>query len=169
MQGGRIYTIGHGTRKAEDFLALLKAHDIQYLVDVRSVPRSRFNPQYNQKTVQQFLESKGITYVFMGDQLGGRPQNEDCYDSNGHVNYEAVNKKEFFKKGIERLKSAHDKKLTIALMCSESKPQECHRSRLIGVALSEEQLDVIHIDEKGALKNQQDVMRLVKGSQTDLF
>jgi len=166
MHSGTLYTIGHGRRQAEDFLALLKTFDIHYLVDVRSVPHSRFNPQYNQKTLKQFLESKGITYVFMGDQLGGRPQDAACYDSAGHINYQAVKKKEFFKEGLERLKTAHDKNVKIALMCSESKPQDCHRSRLIGIALSEEQVDVSHIDEKGTLKSQQEVMHLISGERS---
>ncbi len=169
MHSVSLYTIGHSTRPAEDFLALLKTYGIQYLVDVRSIPRSRFNPQYNQKALKQFLESNGIAYVFMGDELGGRPQDEACYDSRGHVNYQVLKEKVFFKNGIERLKTAYHKKLTIALMCSESKPQDCHRSRLIGAALSEEQVEVRHIDEKGDMKSQQEVMQLVKGNQTDLF
>lgn len=166
MHSAGLYTIGHGTRSAEDLLALLKIYGIQYLVDVRSIPHSRFNPQYNQKILKQFLQSKGITYVFMGDELGGRPKQEDCYDSQGHVNYQALSEKDFFKKGIERVKTAHHKNLTIALLCSESKPQDCHRSRLIGSALSKEQLEVSHIDEKGGIKSQQEVMRLVKGNRT---
>jgi uncharacterized protein (DUF488 family) len=162
MHNSFLYTIGHGTRKAEDFLTLLKTYEIDFLADVRSIPRSRFNPQYNQKTLQKFLAEHNITYVFLGDALGGRPQDPDCYDSLGKIDYAIVKKKLFFRQGIERLKIAHQKKIPLALMCSESKPHECHRSRLIAVALNEEQVSVMHIDEKGLLKDQAEVMRLVR-------
>jgi uncharacterized protein (DUF488 family) len=155
-----IYTIGHSTRLAEDFLHLLKSHGIQYLVDVRSVPKSRFNPQYNQKALQQFLSANGIAYVFMGDTLGGRPQDPACYSTEGKIDYAKVKRQPFFLEGIARLKNAHQKNLVLALMCSEGKPQECHRSRLIGEVLREQQLELKHIDEKGLLKTQEEVMRL---------
>ncbi len=69
-----IYTIGHGARKAEDFLALLKRYGIEYLVDVRFQPFSRYHPQFSQQNLKSFLEENGIRYVFMGDTLAGDPK-----------------------------------------------------------------------------------------------
>lgn len=146
-----LYTIGHGTRPAEDFLGLLKANAITYLIDVRSRPYSRYNPQYNRERLQQFLQQHGITYVFMGDTLGGKPKDPLCYDNHNRVDYSKVKDKAFFKAGIQRLKTAYDKNIKAAIMCSESKPLECHRTHLISRVLDAEGLHISHINEKGEL------------------
>jgi len=147
-----LFSIGHGNRSKEVFLELLQMNNIHYLVDVRTYPYSRFNPQYNQKALKEYLEKNEIRYIFMGDQLGGKPVAADCYTSEGKINYELVKKKDFFQSGIERLKKAYSHKLPVAIMCSESKPAECHRTNLIGEALAEENIFLQHIDEKGMVK-----------------
>ncbi|MVM38252.1 DUF488 family protein [Spirosoma sp. HMF3257] len=166
-----IYTIGHGTRKFDDFLALLKGSGIEYLIDVRSQPYSKFNPHFNQSILKFSLGQHGITYVFMGDTLGGRPSDPSCYDHEGKVDYELVKTKDFFKSGVDRLRVAYQKDISIAMMCSESKPCECHRSKLIGRALQDEKISLMHIDENGRLKDQTSVINeLNKGlSELDLF
>lgn len=152
MKKKPLYTIGHGVRKAEDFLELLKRYHIDYLIDVRSVPYSRFNPQYRQATLKSFLEANGITYISMGDTLGGRPKDPSCYNEKGRVDYSVVSTKPFFREGIGRLKNAYAKDISLAIMCSESKPMECHRTHLIANALEAESIEVVHIDEKGMLR-----------------
>lgn len=166
-----IYTIGHGNRKQEEFLDLLKQYDIQYLIDVRSQPYSKFNPQFNQRDIMFVLESSGIKYVFMGDTLGGRPTDKSCYDHEGKVDYESVKTKIFFKQGIDRLKTAYGKNVNVAIMCSESKPTECHRTKLIGRFLATDNIFLQHIDEKGIVKDQLTVINeMNKGlSDIDLF
>jgi uncharacterized protein (DUF488 family) len=82
-----LYSIGHGNRKPEDFLTLLKDFGIEYLIDIRSQPYSKFNPQFNQNDLKFFLERNGIIYVFMGDTIGGRPTDTSCYDKEGKVDY----------------------------------------------------------------------------------
>ena len=118
MEKKPLYTIGHGNRKPEDFLALLKDFGIEYLIDVRSQPYSKFNPQFNQNDLKFFLERNGIKYVFMGDTIGGRPTDTSCYDKEGKVDYEAVKMKEFFLNGINRLKTAYNKNINVVIMCS---------------------------------------------------
>jgi len=162
MTHAELYTIGHGTRKAEDFLALLQQYHTKYLLDVRTRPYSRFNPQYNQKQLKSFLEQNGITYVFMGDTLGGRPNDPSVYDITGAIDYNALQKTNYFKEGIDRVKTALNKKLDVAIMCSERKPSECHRSRLIGRVLFDEGIKINHIDDNGAIKDQTEVMNEVR-------
>ncbi len=171
MEQKPIYSIGHGNRKAKDFLDLLLKFEITYLIDVRSQPYSKFNPQFNQNDLKFLLERNNIKYVFMGDALGGRPLDPTCYDENGKVDYDKVKTKDFFKIGIDRLKKAYEKKIPIVVMCSESKPCECHRSKLIGRVLSKDEINLRHIDEKGKVKSQADVINeLNKGlSDTTLF
>ena len=170
MEKKPLYTIGHGSRRAEDFLALLKEYGIEYLIDVRSLPYSRFHPKFSQKALKLFLEKNDIRYVFMGDELGGRPVDASCYRQ-GKVDYEILKTKDFFKKGIERLQTAYNKDINVVIMCSERKPAECHRSRLIGKVLDAEGMVVQHIDETGKLKDQKTVAgEFNKGYTTgDLF
>ena len=166
-----MFSIGHGNRTLDEFLELLKKHDIKYLIDVRSMPYSKFNSHFNQEALKNSLEQSNITYVFMGDSIGGRPADKSCYDEEGKVDYDAIDEKEFYKKGIDRLKTAFNKDIPVAIMCSESKPTECHRSKLIGRTLSREKIWLSHIDENGKLKDQMTVMNeLTKGkSEVDLF
>lgn len=167
MEQKAIYTIGHGTRKASDFLKILKSYGIAYLIDVRTQPFSKFSPQFNQPELKSFLERNGITYVFMGENIGGRPSDPSCYDEEGKVDYEKVKTKDFFKKGIERLKMAYQKDIPIAVMCSESKPSECHRSKLIGRVLYSEQIFLKHIDENNKIKSQADVINELNKGLSD--
>lgn len=171
MEKKPLYTIGHGNRKSKDFLALLKEFGIEYLIDVRSQPHSKFYPQFNQNELKFFLEQNGIRYVFMGDDIGGRPKDTTCYDREGKVDYETLKAKDFFKSGIKRLKTAYFKDINLAIMCSESKPCECHRSKLIGRVLDSDNIVLQHIDENGKIKNQATVINeLNKGlSPIDLF
>lgn len=171
MERSPLYTIGHGNRKPEDFLVLLKDFGIEYLIDIRSQPYSKFNPQFNQNDLRYFLERNGIKYVFMGDTIGGRPKDTSCYDREGKVDYETVKTKEFFLSGIERLKTAYNKGINVVIMCSESKPCECHRSKLIGKVLITDNIAIKHIDEKGKVKDQSTVIsELNKGlPEYDLF
>jgi uncharacterized protein (DUF488 family) len=148
-----LYSIGHGARKIEDLLFLLKKYKIKYLADVRSVPFSRFHPQFNKVSLDKCLGENGIRYVFMGDTLGGRPDDQDCY-KDGKINYEIVKTKDFFLEGIERLKTAYIKGIPMAIMCSERDPAQCHRYRLIGDTLADEGIILKHINEKGNIKDQ---------------
>lgn len=166
-----VYTIGYGNRKFEDFVKILKSFDIQYLIDVRSKPYSKYNPDFNQNELKFFLKDRGITYGFWGNTLGGLPDCPCCYDNDGKVNYEEVKKQDFFKQGLSRVKTAYKKQFKIVLMCSETKPEECHRTKLIGEELAKDKIKLRHIDEKGKLKSQTDVMlKLTKGKNViDLF
>jgi uncharacterized protein (DUF488 family) len=166
-----LYSIGHGNKKIEDFINELKSYGISYLLDVRSKPYSKWNPQYNQAALQLELSQNEISYVFIGDKLGGLPEDRSCYDGNGKVVYDWVKEKDFFKKGLDRLKTANNKQIRLAIMCSESKPEECHRSKLIGQELLKCDISLKHILGVGKIASQQSVMnKLTKGKGTiDLF
>ena len=97
MKETTIYSIGHGNKTIEDFIAELKSFDIEYLLDIRSKPYSKWNPQFNQETLELELKNNGITYVFVGDTLGGLPEDRSCYDYNGKVVYDVIKEKDFFK------------------------------------------------------------------------
>ena len=157
MPATPIYTIGYGAREIEAFLAALQANQIEYLIDVRSSPYSRFKPEFSKKALQTFLEENEVRYLFMGDTLGGQPDDETCY-TDGKVDYAKLAQKSFYRAGIKRLHTASGKDLHVVLMCSEGKPENCHRSKLIGQTLTGEGIEVRHIDEQDQLISQEQVL-----------
>lgn len=165
-----IYSIGHGNKKIEEFINELNSFQISFLIDVRSNPYSKYNPQFNQQSLKIDLQNSGITYVFMGDSLGGLPSDRSCYVE-GKVDYDIIKEKEFFKEGIQRIIVAYDKNINVAVMCSESKPEECHRSKLIGQELLKHNISLVHIISCEKTKEQITVMNeLTKGKGViDLF
>lgn len=171
MKETTIFSIGHGNKKIEDFIHELKSFKIEFLLDIRSKPFSKWNPQFNQNELKFKIEENGIKYVFVGDVLGGLPEDRSCYDYNGKVVYDLIKEKPFFKEGLERLIKADEKKIKIAIMCSESKPEECHRSKLIGQELLKQKISLKHIVSDKVIKSQEIVMsELTKGKGTvDLF
>ena len=171
MTDTTIYSIGHGNKNIENFVSELKSFKIQFLLDIRSKPYSKWNPQFNQAALDLELKSNGITYVFVGDTLGGLPEDRSCYDYDGKVVYDLIKEKDFFRQGLERLTAANEKKINLAIMCSESKPEECHRSKLIGQELLNKEISLKHIVSDKRVKSQQTVMNeLTKGKGTvDLF
>jgi hypothetical protein len=161
-----IYTIGHGTRSVTELIKLLKQYEINYLVDIRSKPYSKYNPELNSNALKLALEKELIKYVFMGDLLGGLPNDECCYTS-GKVDYEKLSKSELFLRGIDRIKNAYNQNLKISMMCSESKPHDCHRTKLVGTVLTNQNIKVSHINEKGNLISQEDAILLATGGQNE--
>ncbi len=171
MKEATIYSIGHGNKKIEDFINELKSFNILFLLDIRSKPFSKWNPQFNQNELKFKIEENGIKYVYVGDTLGGLPEDRTCYDYNGKVVYDLIKEKNFFKEGLERLIIANDKNINLAIMCSESNPEECHRSKLIGQELLKKKISLKHIISNKVIKSQEIVMiELTKGKGTvDLF
>lgn len=167
-----ILTIGYGQRDIADFLALLARYGIAYLGDVRSRPASRFNPDFSRDALREHLRLAGITYVFLGDTLGGDPDDPAVRralrsgdEASYAVDYELVRQQPGFQRGMERLRTARERGVRLALMCSEGKSELCHRSRLIGVALEDEGIPVGHIDEAGVLRTQREIMRRIDKGQ----
>jgi len=163
-----IFTIGYGNRSLAEFVDLLKKYNILYVADIRSSAYSKYNADFSQEILQQALRNQRIGYVSMGEQLGGRPKDE-AYYTDGKVDYGKLGQADFYKQGIRRLHVALEKRLPVALMCSEQKPEMCHRSKLIGQTLFEAKLEVWHIDEQGELKSQPEVIQRLTHGQLSMF
>ena len=163
-----IYTIGYGNRTVDELVAILQQYGIHYLIDVRSSPYSRFKPEFGKEALDQALRPHAIRYVFLGQELGGRPTDPDCFVE-GKVDYDRVRVKPFYQAGIERVHTAWQKQLPVVLMCSELRPQECHRAKLIGETLTSLGLPVQHIDENGQLKPHAEVIAELTSGQLSLF
>lgn len=124
-----IYTIGHSTRTIEEFISLLQENSIDVIADVRSSPYSRHMPHFSRQPLAASLKEAGIQYVFLGQELGARRDEKDCY-VNGVARYDLIEKAEAFTLGIERLKKGAAS-YRIALMCAERDPLTCHRTILV--------------------------------------
>ncbi len=150
---GAVFTIGHSNHPAKKFAGLLKEHGIEVLVDTRSRPYSRHAPHFNARDIEASLSDAGIGYLFLGRELGGKPEGEEFYDAEGRVNYALVEKSRPFLDGIHRLESEIQAR-RVALLCSEEDPAGCHRRLLVGRALSERGIAVRHIRGNGSVQTE---------------
>ena len=126
-----LFTIGHSNTPLEHFVGLLKQHAIEVLVDVRSAPRSKYVAHFDKESLQNELPGQDIKYLYLGRQLGGRPENEAIYDDQGRALYYQMAESESFLAGIQRLESwLHG--FRVAIMCCEEDPEVCHRHLLVG-------------------------------------
>ena len=164
-----IFTIGYGAREIDAFIAVLQQQRIEFLLDVRSRPHSRYKPDFSGDLLEGHLRRAGIRYLFLGDSLGGRPADPTCYDADGKVDYAAVEQRAFYREGLERVARAYEQGRRVALMCSEGKPEACHRSKLIGKSLTRRGIPVAHIDEHNELISQEEVLPRLTGGQLSFF
>jgi uncharacterized protein (DUF488 family) len=156
-----LYTIGHSNHKIEDFIALLNRYEVTCIADVRSAPYSRYCPQFNKDVLAAALEAAGIAYMFLGKELGGRPDDLSCYEE-GCVNFQRIAEREEFKQGLERL-LADTSKHRIALMCAEKDPLQCHRTILVSRHLKKYDLHIKHILADGNIEEHTGAERRLVG------
>lgn len=146
-----IYTVGHSNVSQETFIALLKQHGVEVLVDVRSAPYSKYVPHFNGDALKQAVVKAGIKYLYLGGELGGRPREREFYDEKGHVRYDLIAESPEFREGIERLLRGI-REHRVALMCNEEDPNECHRRLLLGRVLTARGVTVLHIRSDGRVQ-----------------
>jgi uncharacterized protein (DUF488 family) len=146
-----VFTIGHSNHPMEKFILLLKECGIELLIDIRSHPYSRHAPHFGVRSLESALSKQGISYLFLGSQLGGRPEGEAFYDAEGRVDYALVARSRAFFDGISRVEQ-EIRTNTVALMCGEENPARCHRRLLVGWALEERGIALRHIRGDGSVQ-----------------
>jgi uncharacterized protein (DUF488 family) len=140
-----VFSIGHSDHAIDDFIALLKRCDVGVLADVRSQPYSRWVPQFNRETLAEAVEGAGLCYVWLGDTLGGRPDDRALYDGDSaRPNYDRVQATAAYQAGIDQLLELAEH-ATVAMMCSEGDYHHCHRTLLITPTLLDRNVHVVHI------------------------
>jgi uncharacterized protein (DUF488 family) len=161
MNAPEVLTIGHSNHSFEKFSELLRLHSIMALADVRSAPYSRSNPDFNREFLKTKLAEAGIAYVFLGSELGARPEDPRFYQQ-GRVRYRVLAQSTLFRTGLDRVfKGAQSHRL--ALLCAEKEPLECHRTLLVSRELVALGASVVHIHADGGLETYADAMtRLLK-------
>jgi uncharacterized protein (DUF488 family) len=149
-------TIGHSNHAIEAWLALLRQHAVEVVVDVRSSPYSKYVPQFDRELMQRSLAQAGIHYLYLGAELGGRPANSSYYDASGHVLYSRLRDDAQFRAAIERLETGMER-YRVTLLCGEEDPAHCHRRLLIGRVLAERGHTMQHIRGDGRLESDETV------------
>jgi uncharacterized protein (DUF488 family) len=166
-----ILTIGHSTHSWEHFIALLRVANVTAVADVRSSPYSRLFRHFNRDELREELRLDGISYVFLGKELGGRPSEHRFY-RDGVADYEKMSQAPKFSEGLDRVIEGA-KKYRIALMCSERDPLDCHRCLLVGRALAERGIRVTHILGDGGIASHSEIedklLKLSGRSNEDFF
>jgi uncharacterized protein (DUF488 family) len=143
----RVFTIGHSTHSIEEFVELLKRHRVKRVIDVRTIPRSRHNPQFNREELASSLRAEGIAYTHLKKLGGLRHSKKDSINRGwrnasfrGYADYMQTPE---FETGLDRATKLAATKRS-ALMCAEAVPWRCHRS-LVADALTVRRIPVEHI------------------------
>jgi uncharacterized protein (DUF488 family) len=163
-----IMSIGYSRRSLEEFTKALVEHGAKYLIDVRTKPFSKYNPDFNGENIKVNLKILGIKYVFMGDTVGGLPSDQACY-TDGKVDYRKTADSDVFKQGLERLIKANKLPVNVSIMCAEMKPEQCHRAKLIGEELVKKGIDITHLDEKNVIRTQKEIIERITKGQYSMF
>lgn len=144
---GTIFTVGHSTLAIERFISLLETYGIARLADIRTVPRSRHNPQFNADSLPDSLAAAGITYIPMPELGGLRHSRSDSINTGwrnksfrGYADYMQT---DAFTKAVDELVRI-GRDASVAIMCAEAVPWRCHRS-LVADALNVRQVPVVEI------------------------
>lgn len=166
-----IYTVGHSNHTPDTFVGLLRLHRINAIADVRSAPYSRFAPQFNKDALAGLLANERIAYVFLGNYLGARPNDPLCY-RNGAIDFARLSQTDYFQEGLERVRKGATR-FTLALMCTEKDPIQCHRTILVCRHLRAKDTIIKHILEDGELEDNRDserrLMDALRIPTTDFF
>jgi uncharacterized protein (DUF488 family) len=163
-----VWTIGHSNHEFDEFARLVLTERIGCLVDVRSFPYSRYAPHFNRDEFEAGMIRRGVRYLFLGEELGGRPTREGHYDAKGHALYGPMSEEESFATAVEHL-IEDARRNRIALVCSEGDPQDCHRRLLVGKVLSDRGVELRHILPDGTIRTELSVALSDDHAQCSLF
>ena len=150
-----LFTVGHSNLDCLPFVQLLKDRSVDLLIDVRSQPRSGRFPQFSQPGFDKMIEDAGIGYLFLGEELGGRPDDPDAYRQDGVVDYRARRKSYAFQAGVERVLNELQR-ASCALLCAEEDPLECHRFPMICPEFVRMGIRPLHIRKGSKTESQED-------------
>lgn len=154
METKQLFSVGHSNQSIEEFFQLLETHRIDCILDVRSMPYSKYTPQFNEETLKSWLNKHGVLYVPFGKHFGAR--RSDCLketifikkgvkETKPQVNFELGVTTPDFLSGVERLNKALEQNRRVSLMCSEADPLGCHRFSFISKYFDDLGWDVQHI------------------------
>jgi uncharacterized protein (DUF488 family) len=151
-----VFTIGHSNHTAAHFLSLLRLNGIEVVVDARSQPYSKYASQFDHEQLKAFVQNAGLRYLYLGRELGGKPQEKEFYDREGRVLYDRIASTARFQEGLSRLERGI-RECCVAVLCAEENPLACHRRLLVGRMLLDRGIHVEHIRGDGRVQTDQEV------------
>ncbi|HVZ67296.1 MAG TPA: DUF488 domain-containing protein [Patescibacteria group bacterium] len=166
----KIYTVGHTTRSIEEFINVLKSYKIEIVVDVRTIPKSKHNPQFEGMSLERSLSDAGISYIHIPSLGGLRNPRKDSnnleWRNTSFRGYADYMETEDFSNGIEMLKKIAENH-AVAIMCAEAVPWRCHRN-LIADRLVVDGIEVEHImtESKSSEHKLTEFLKVVDGRLT---
>lgn len=149
-----LFTVGHSILEFHDFVVLLKVNGVDLLADVRSTPQSARMPHFSQPALEKLLSGEHIAYLFLGEELGGRPDDADAYRADGLVDYRRRRKSHAFQSGLNRLLMECEG-WSVAMMCAEEDPLECHRFLMVCPELTKLGIVPAHIRKGARIETQE--------------
>lgn len=152
-----IFTIGHSNYSLDKFIDMLRYFNIDCVVDIRGIPYSKYNIQYNKENLRYSLMKEGFIYIYMAKEFAANRENKYSYNKEGYSDFEKVIKEKEFIYGIERLRNGCRKGYKIALLGAMQDPIRCHRSILVGRNLIQAGFNVNHILDDYSIIYQKDI------------
>jgi len=152
-----LLSIGHSSQPFNNLVVLLGRYQVEVVADVRTSPYSNRNPHFNSRNLRFGLNEANIGYLFLGKELGGRPEGDAFYDSDGCVDYSRVAETGLFQSGLDRLLDG-GRRFRIALLCSEEDPAGCHRFLLVTRTLRDRGVPVAHIRGDGSVQRTEEII-----------
>ena len=140
-----IFTIGYAGFSVHEFVDALSFHRVSVVIDVRSVPFSRYAPKYDAPVISKRLESRNICYKHFPREFGSRQQDRNFYHHNGYMDFEKFAESSQFRNGVDKILEGMNHDYIFALMCAEKDPINCHRAILVARAFHKLKKTVIHI------------------------
>ena len=144
----RVLSVGYSQLTLEAFVERIAGAKVTAIADVRSAPYSRRQPHFDREALRAALKARDIAYVFLGKELGGRPSSPELFDA-GVADYDQIARTPLFEAGLKRVLDGA-RRYRVCLMCSEAAPLDCHRCLLVGRALHERSVEVIHLLADGS-------------------
>ncbi len=154
-----IYTIGHGDESFERLAERLKPHQVQTIVDIRSVPASRHTPEFGKRELRAISAERGFGYRWLGDRFGGRTTHPSVSDADGNLDHVALTESPDFAAALAEIDGLTSVS-TVALLCSEVAPEQCHRMTWVAALLEARGYKVVHILADGSAQPHQPTLGL---------
>lgn len=152
----KVYTIGYLGFSLNNFIKTLLENNINYLIDVRSIPKSNSCPEFDKNILCDTLKEVGIKYESLACEFGAR-QKSRIYYTNGIMDFDKFIQSEVFLSGINRVNELVREEKTIVLMCKETDPMDCHRSIMVAKHLYKIGFNILHLMPEERIKSQIDI------------
>ena len=163
-----IFTIGHSNIDSTHLIDRFKQYNIDTIVDIRSMPYSKYSPQFNKESFEHICKINGLNYLYLGDALGGKPNDPSVISDSNKIDYSLLSQKNYFLTGINKLLTLINDH-NVCLMCSEGQPDKCHRNLLLSPVLEKNGVEISHILPDGLCVSPKEQFLTKNNGQLVLF